>query len=58
MVRHVPSKKPLKVDLQFKPYSYLASGTQGRFILFSGEQNILDFNKQTISVKPIQKNDL
>jgi hypothetical protein len=58
--RHVPSKKPLIVDLQFKPYSYtyLASGTQGRFILFSGEQNILDLNKQTISVKPIQKNDL
>ncbi|WP_105200685.1 hypothetical protein [Pseudoalteromonas sp. T1lg10] len=58
--RHVPSKESLTVDLQFKPYSYayLASGSQGRFILFSGEQNILDLNKQAVGVKPIQKNDL
>ncbi|WP_289032146.1 hypothetical protein [uncultured Paraglaciecola sp.] len=58
--RHVPSENALITNLQFTPYSYayLASGSQGRFILFSGEQNILSLNKQSVNVKPIEKNDL
>ena len=58
--RHMPSKKPYKINLQFTPYSYayLSSGSKGRFVLFSGEQNILNLKKQAERVAPIQKNDL
>jgi hypothetical protein len=58
--RHIASENALVTNLQFTPYSYayLASGSQGRFILFSGEQNIISLNKPAVNVKPIKKNDL